>query len=185
MARTVIGVVPCRWSSGKGWEVDRACRYQLEQLQAHLDALAGQGAAEVLVTVEKARRPRTMQQNRLMWALLTIMAREFNAGRSGGTTPEDCYIDMLEEYGVRFVMLEAPCGAVDLLRRAYRVVKVVELRDGDRCTLKCGEGTSQFSTAEMREFLDGIFDRLAEMGVDDPEVTQYWREWRAGDLPPR
>ena len=30
---------------------------------------------------------------------------------------------------------------------------------------------------EMKNMIDGIFDRLAEMGVSDPLVTAYWQEW--------
>ena len=33
----------------------------------------------------------------------------------------------------------------------------------------------------MREFIDRIFDRLAEAGVDDAETTQQYRDWRAED----
>ena len=39
-------------------------------------------------------------------------------------------------------------------------------------------GSSSFTSAQMSAFIDGIFDRLAEMGVNDPNVTQYWQEWK-------
>lgn len=39
-------------------------------------------------------------------------------------------------------------------------------------------GSSSFSTAQMTAFIDGIFDRLAEIGVNDPNVTAYWQEWQ-------
>lgn len=29
----------------------------------------------------------------------------------------------------------------------------------------------------MKNMIEGIFDRLAEMGVSDPLVTAYWQEW--------
>ena len=74
--------------------------------------------------------------------------------------------------------LEVPAGALEILRRCYRLVHVVEILDNDRCTVKCTQGSSAFTTAEMKNLIDGIFDRLAEMGVNDPMVTAYWQEWK-------
>ena len=54
----------------------------------------------------------------------------------------------------------------------------MELLDDDRCTVKCMRGSSSFTTAQMTDFINGIFDRLAEMGVNDPNVTAYWLEWQ-------
>ena len=68
--------------------------------------------------------------------------------------------------------------AVPNLKLGYRVVKVVELLDGNIVTVKCVEGSSHFTAQEMRDFIESIFDRLAEMGVDDAEVTGYYRDWR-------
>lgn len=34
---------------------------------------------------------------------------------------------------------------------------------------------------QMREFIDRIFDRLSEAGVDDAETTQQYRDWRQSD----
>ena len=113
-----------------------------------------------------------------MWALLTIMADAYNAGRTGGVTPEDCYLEMLEKYGAKVDYLECPAGALDILRGCYRLVHVVEILDGNRCTVKCTQGSSTFTTGEMKNLIDGIFDRLAEMGVNDPIVTAYWQEWK-------
>lgn len=50
-------------------------------------------------------------------------------------------------------------------------------QDNNRCTVKCTQGSSTFTTGEMKNLIDGIFDRLAEMGVNDPVVTAYWQEW--------
>ena len=38
--------------------------------------------------------------------------------------------------------------------------------------------SSTFTTGEMKNLIDGIFDRLAEMGANDPIVTAYWQEWK-------
>ena len=91
---------------------------------------------------------------------------------------EDCYLEMLEKYGAKVDYLECPAGALDILRGCYRLVHLVEILDNNRCTVKCTQGSSSFTTAEMKNLIDGIFDRLAEMGVNDPMVTAYWQEWK-------
>ena len=105
------------------------------------------------------------------------MADHYNGGRTGGVTPEDCYLEMLEKYGAKVDYLEVPAGAQDILRGCYRLVHLVEILDNNRCTVKCTQGSSTFTTQEMKNLIDGIFDRLAEMGVSDPLVTAYWQEW--------
>lgn len=86
-------------------------------------------------------------------------------------------LEMLEKYGAKVDYLEVPAGALDILRGCYRLVHLVEILDGNRCTVKCTQGSSTFTTGEMKNLIDGIFDRLAEMGVNDPMVTAYWQEW--------
>ena len=49
------------------------------------------------------------------------------------------------------------------------------------CAVRLGMGSSTFDRAQMREFIDRIFDRLAEAGVDDAETTQQYRDWRRAD----
>ena len=148
------------------------------QLLQRLDDLAHGQPLRLTLTVEPERKGRSTQQNRLMWTLLTIMADAYNAGRTGDVTPEECYLDMLQKYGAKVDYLEVPAGALEILRRCYRLVHVVEILDNNRCTVKCTQGSSTFTTAEMKNLIDGIFDRLAEMGVNDPMVTAYWQEWK-------
>ena len=162
----------------RAFTVEKAVDFVKTQLFQKLDELAHGKPLRLVLTFEPETRRRTLSQNRMMWALLTIMADHYNAGKAGGTTPEDCYIEMLEEYGLEYDFLELPVAAVPILRKAYRLVYVVELLDNDRCTVKASMGSSSFSTAQMTAFIDGIFDRLAEMGVNDPNVTRYWQEWQ-------
>lgn len=158
--------------------VKNSAEFVETQIRQKLDELAHGEPLRLTVTVERERKKRSLNQNRMMWALLTVMADHYNAGKAGGITPEACYIEMLEEYGMEYDFLEVPAGAVPILRKAYRLVHVVELLDNNRCTVKASMGSSSFSTAQMTTFIDGIFDRLAEMGVNDPNVTQYWQEWQ-------
>lgn len=180
MARSdVIGKLPVVYDpTRKKITVENSAEFVETQIRQKLDDLAHGEPLQLTVTVERERKKRSLNQNRMMWALLTIMADHYNAGKAGGITPEACYIEMLEEYGMEYDFLEVPAGAVPILRKVYRLVHVVELLDNNRCTVKASMGSSSFTTDQMTAFIDGIFDRLAEMGVNDPNVTQYWMEWQ-------
>ena len=163
MASRVIGRLPVVYYPQTGkLEVENTAEFVEKQIYQRLDDLAHGQPLHITLTVEPVNKARSTAQNSLMWALLTIMADHYNGGRTGGVTPEDCYLDML---------------ALDILRGCYRLVHVVEILDGNRCTVKCTQGSSTFTTGEMKNLIDGIFDRLAEMGVNDPMVTAYWQEW--------
>ena len=175
----VIGRLPVVYDPAtRRLTVESAGEFVETQLFQRLDELAKDKPLHLTVTIEPERKGRSTSQNRLMWALLTIMADHYNAGRTGGVTPEDCYLEMLEKYGAKVDYLEVPAGALEILRGCYRLVHLVEILDNNRCTVKCTQGSSTFTTQEMKNMIDGIFDRLAEMGVNDPIVTAYWQEWK-------
>lgn len=177
--KSIIGQLPVVYDPARrGFTVENSADFAKTQIRQKLDELAHGRPLRLTVTFEPERKARSLNQNRMMWALLTIMADTYNAGRAGGMSPEDCYVQMLDEYGVDFDFLEVPVGAVPILRTAYKLVHVVELLDDDRCTVKCMRSSSGFTTSQMTKFIDGIFDRLAEMGVNDPNVTACWQEWQ-------
>ena len=179
MARNVIGRLPVTYDpTTRRVTVENPDEFVKTQIRQRLDELAHGKPLRLVLTVDKVHKRRTLSQNRMMWALLTIMAEHYNGGRTGGITPEKCYIEMLEQYGALFDYLEVPQAAVPILRNAYRLVHIVELLDDKRCIVKCSQGSSSFTTAQMGQLIDGIFDRLAEMGVNDPNVTAYWQEWQ-------
>ena len=179
MAREVIGRLPVVYDpTTRRVAVENSEEFVETQIRQKLDDLAHGKPLRLLITVDQERKRRTLPQNRMMWALLTIMADHYNGGRTGGITPEDCYTEMLEQYGAAFDYLQAPVAALPILRKSYRLVHVVELLEDNRCIVKCSQGSSAFTTAQMGQMIDGIFDRLAEMGVNDPNVTAYWQEWQ-------
>lgn len=178
MASRVIGRLPVVYDPvARRVVVENSAEFVERQIYQRLDELAHGQPLHITLTVEPVNKARSTAQNSLMWALLTIMADHYNGGRTGGVTPEDGYLEMLEKYGAKVDYLEVPAGALDILRGCYRLVHLVEILDNNRCTVKCTQGSSTFTTQEMKNLIDGIFDRLAEMGVSDPVVTAYWQEW--------
>lgn len=176
MAGKLIARLPVQFQAGE-WTVEPAGQWEERRLYERCAALSRDGPVQLVVEICKATDGRTLAQNRMMWRLLQIMAKEAD-GRAGGTKAEDCYMQMLEAAGAQVDYLCVPLRAIPRLRQAWRVVKIIELLPGNKATVKCVAGSSQYDRAEMRDFIDSIFDRLAEMGVDDAEVSGYYRDWR-------
>lgn len=152
----------------------------ISALKEQVRALVQQGHNTLQVSYSVVDEGRSLNQNRLMWRLLHKMAAASDGGRLGLTKAEDCYMEMLEEHGVRPVYLAVPADApLDRLQEAYPIVKVLEISPDGIKTIKCMEGSSCFTTKEMHDFIEAIFDRLADMEVDDPEIAQLGNDWRA------
>lgn len=126
--KSIVGRLPVVYDPARrGFAVENSAEFVKTQIRQKLDELAHGKPLRLTVTFELERKGRSINQNRMMWALLTIMADAYNAGRAGGIQPEDCYIEMLEEYGLEYDFLELPVAAVPILRNAYRLVHIVEL----------------------------------------------------------
>lgn len=138
---------------------------------------------EYTATLDYKRKKRSLDQNRLMWVLLEMMAQAQNGGRTGGMTAWDCYIDMLAKYGARFEYLECVQEAYPTLKEMFRAIQIVEEREhsGTKTYMcKAYIGSSQFNTREMTMLIDGIFDELADMGVTvetSNEALDYYTQW--------
>ena len=98
----VIGRLPVVYDPAtRRLTVESAGEFVETQLFQRLDELAKDKPLRLTLTVEPEHHKRSTAQNSLMWALLTIMADHYNGGRTGGVTPEDCYLEMLEKYGAK------------------------------------------------------------------------------------
>lgn len=165
----------------EGLTVD--CGYLLEAQRMHteLEARARGKPLMVEIEIKPMRDKRTLDQNRLMWALLNKLALAMNGGTPGGVTAEQCYLDLLAEFGAEVETWRVPVKSLPALRNTYRVVQMVELLDNGYCMARLGMGSSSFTRQQMHEFIERIFDRLSEAGVDDAETTEQYRDWRRAD----
>ena len=116
-----------------------------------------------------------------MWALLNRLALALSGDTPGGVTAEQCYLDLLAEFGVEREIFEMPLRALPQFKCAYRVTHIIEHLPGGRCRVAAAPGTSCYTTQQMHDFIERIFDRLSEAGVDDAETTEQYRDWRRAD----
>ena len=142
--------------------------------------------AKISIDAKRYKSKRTLEQNRLLWALLGKMALA-RSGTSNKVESEDCYCEVLEKANIEsdfFLCLEQ---ARKTLEEKYRVVKekgerqVIDEKTGEIKTLKMYQvwtGSSSFDTKQMTELIELTLDALAELGVYDSEVEQAWEEYK-------
>lgn len=160
------------------FRVDKSSRWAVSGVVDDLRRLAAEGKRDLVLTIDLYKSRRSLAQNRMMWALLEIMAKAMNGGRTGGVTAWDCYLDMLEKYGGKFEYIQCLKESLSKLREMFRAIKIVEERDRDTVLCKAFVGSSKFNTSEMKMMIDGIFDDLSDMeNVDDVEIAYLKNEW--------
>lgn len=126
------------------------------------------------VEVKKYKSKRSLEQNRLLWALLGKMAMAMS-GRATAENTEDCYIAMLESASVKADFLIGLPEVAESLKQVYRIVRKVDERKEKGKTVymyQCFTGSSKFDTKQMTNLIEHVLDKLAELGIYDSEIEQ-------------
>lgn len=131
------------------------------------------------VDVKPHKSQRSLEQNRLLWALLGKMAFAMSGNKRKVTT-EECYCIMLEEANVAYDYLLALPEAEPMLKKTFRVVRKIDEREVNGKTLNMYQyfiGSSKFNTQEMTELIEATLDKLAELGIVDSEIEIARKEY--------
>ncbi len=122
---------------------------------------------------------RSLEQNRLLWALLGKMANALSGNKRKVST-EECYCAMLEEANVSYDYLLALPEAEPMLKKTFRVVRKIDERVVKGKKLNMYQyfiGSSKFNTQEMTELIETTLDKLAELGIVDSEIELARKEY--------
>lgn len=133
---------------------------------------------QVEVKIHKSQR--SLEQNRLLWALLGKMANALSGNKRQVST-EECYCVMLEEANVSYDYILALPEAEPMLRKSFRVIRKIDEREVNGKTLnlyQCFIGSSKFNTQEMTELIEATLDKLSELGIVDSEIELAREEYR-------
>lgn len=150
-----------------------------ESKQAALMALEEHKMGKTDVEIKAFKSQRSLEQNRMLWALLGKMA-EAVSGKNTKTTTEECYCAMLEETNAAYEYLLALPETENELRSVFRVIRKVDEREVNGKILnmyRCYKGSSNYDTKEMTKLIETTLDKLAEMGIYDSEIEQLRSEY--------
>ena len=113
--------------------------------------------------IKKFRKRRTNSQNSYAWELINELANKMTM------TKEDMYLKLLEDYGqVMLVPIkhgENPSGYF----KYFSYLKTTEINGKQADYYKVFKGSSEFTTLEMKYFLDGIIHECEQLGI--PTLT--------------
>lgn len=132
-----------------GLTIDGAYRLEAQRMHSELERRARGQPLCVEIDIRPVKNKRTLDQNRLMWALLNRLALALSGDTPGGVTAEQCYLDLLAEFGAEVETWRVPVKALPALRNTYRVVQKVELLDNGYCMARLGLGSSSFDRQQM------------------------------------
>lgn len=159
--------------------VNNQSKYAVKQIMNDLQ----KNEKELSITIDYQKRHRTLDQNALMWALLTEFAYHQNGGRRGGITEEELYIQMLHKYGqVKFLLIKEE--AVESLKNDYKDIVVInkglKYQGSLYAEVKCIIGSSNevYDTKRMAELIDGILDEMAKAGIETANKRDLEEQWR-------
>lgn len=144
-----------------GLTIDGAYRLEAQRMHAELERRARRQPLCVEIDIRPVKNKRTLDQNRLMWALLNRLALALSGDTPGGVTAEQCYLDLLAEFGAEVEIWRVPVKALPALRNTYRVVQMVELLDDGYCMARLGLGSSSF----LIRVLNGVLIFLHNSGT--------------------
>ena len=133
------------------------------------------------IKVDYYKKSRTLDQNALLWALLTEFALFQNGGRRGSKTEEELYFELLSKHGVAVFVLVAP-EALDALKQAYKQVSIIDKFKKDNklyYQCKCILGSSNYTTSQMTDLIEGLLDDMAKAGVDSSNMRSLEEDWRS------
>lgn len=157
--------------------VETDSRYSVKQLMNCLQC----NEKTLTLTVDYETKHRTLDQNALMWALLTEYAYGLNGGRKGGITEEELYYKALEKYGIATFLFVRE-DAVEQLKLSYKFVQVIDkgqIKGKTYAYCKCTIGSSVYSTKQMADLIDGILDDMADAEINTANKQELENEWRA------
>lgn len=144
--------------------------------------------SKIKITAVKYKSKRSLEQNRMLWALIEKIAL-MQTGYSRKEDVEECYCNLIEEANIvnTYDWIPALESSKKNLEAIYRVVKNYgeriiinpKTKKETECVLfKCYKGSSHFNTKEMTELIDLALDTLADLGVSDNEIMLIKEEYR-------
>lgn len=134
------------------------------------------------VNIEYYYKKRTLDQNALIWSLYSTLANEMNAGRVGESmvTAGELYDqDMLQHAKVARIVV--PEEYAKWIKDEYRYIDDEKETEEGTVELLVRISTSHMNTAQCHQWIEMLFDRMAQLGVSvatSADLQKYWQEWR-------
>ncbi len=134
------------------------------------------------VEIKRPKDKRSLEQNRYIWEIISQIDKRVNGYISDIW---NIYLQVIQEAGIQREIEYIEKSKIEELKKRYRVVSELQnatviTSDGKRTEIiicACLKGTSQFTKAEMSDFIEVLITRAYAEGID---VLQYEEILRGG-----
>lgn len=119
------------------------------------------------VEIKEVKSKRSIEQNRLLWKLLSEIDEKINGGRSDSIM--DIYVTALEKANAKYEYIGALPQAEEMLKmnfRAIKFIKEIDLNGVKGNMYKCFIGSSKMDTKEMTLLIETAMDMAMQVGID-------------------
>lgn len=129
-----------------------------------------------MLSIEKEKKPRSNDQNRLMWELCQRIAEAIDVKRN------EVYREIIRDYGdyvtVRVGRADAALVSNEWQAKGIGWITECESADGDDLVLRLYQGSSTYDTAQMTRVINALMDecRTLDIDVDDGRVESLLAE---------
>lgn len=114
------------------------------------------------ITFKKYRSCRSIEQNKLMWEIISRIAKETNNDEM------DVYAYGLEKANAKFEFLMILPEALESVKQTFRAVKICESREyngKNMLVIKAFIGSSKFDVSEMTELINYFIQLASELNI--------------------
>ena len=127
-------------------------------------------------SITETKKKRSINQNNLLWALISKLAKATAGERATAEDEEEIYADLLEKYGISVPAYILP-EDLNTYVRLNRVVKTYGVTDG-LLRIRAFPGSSRYTTKEMNLLIEGALDELAALGIWDADIVQMTQDYQ-------
>ena len=146
--------------------IQRTDRWKAERLLENLQPALLKGETPALeITVQKAKKHRSLDQNAYLWALLGEIARVI------GTSNREVYLAVLEAYTTPMWLTMPAAARKDLLNEPFRIIHVENTLPDGKITALCWKSSKYLDTKDFSHLLDMTLEEAKQVGID-PEAVK-------------
>lgn len=110
--------------------------------------------------IKEYHKKRSLNANAYAWALIGKIADVLRSSKN------EIYLEMLKKYGQSEIVSVLSDINVTGYFKYFEEIATVKLQGKDFTHYKVFKGTSEYNTAEMAVFIDGVISEAEELGID-------------------
>lgn len=110
--------------------------------------------------IKEYHKKRSLNANAYAWALIGKIADVLRSSK------DETYLEMLKKYGQSEIVSVLSDINVTGYFKYFEEIATVKLQGKNFTHYKVFKGTSEYNTAEMAVFIDGVISEADELGID-------------------